>query len=113
MSWAMASSASSRPTSYAVSVLQAADSRVALGNRVTLRPPENFSPRTPVGPSERLIGASPILSLPAMVKTAEPVSRATFSARESWARRSSYDSVLAGSSRLVKVLLPVSSCTCK
>ena len=69
MSWAMASSASSWPTSYAVSVLQAADSSVALGNSVTLRPPENFSPRTPVGPSDRLIGARPISWLPAMVKT--------------------------------------------
>ena len=88
MSWAIASSASSRPTSYAVSVLQAADSKVALGNSVTVRPPENFSPRTPVGPSDRLIGASPILSLPAMVKTAEPVSSATFSASESWSTSS-------------------------
>ena len=88
MSCAIASSASIRPTSYAVSVLQAADSKVALGNRVTARPPENRSPRTPVGPSERLIGASPILSLPAMVNTAEPVSSSTFSASESRSRSS-------------------------
>ena len=88
MSWDCASSASSRPTSWATSVLQEAESRVALGKRVTALPPANFSPRTPVGPSDRLTGARPMPSLPAMVKTAEPVSRVTFSSSESWAMRS-------------------------
>ena len=52
MSWASASSASSPPTSYAVSSLQAWASSVAFGNSATTRPPLNFSPRTPVGPSD-------------------------------------------------------------
>ena len=88
MSWIWASSASNRPTSRAVSVLHAADNSVALGNSVTARPPENFRPRTPVGPSERLIGVRPTPACPAMVNTEAPVSRVAFSGSESVAIRS-------------------------
>ena len=62
---ALASSASSAPTSCAVSSLQAEASSVAFGQQAARRPPLNLSPRTPVGPSENAIGASPMDGSPA------------------------------------------------
>ena len=78
---AIASSASMVPTSYAVSSLQAEASSVAFGNSATVRPPENVSPRTPVGPSDRATARRPIDGSAARVNTSPPVSSRTFAAR--------------------------------
>ena len=80
---AIASSASNRPTSYADSSFQAEASSVALGNNATVRPPKNFSPRTPVGPSDSRTSPSPIRSHGASVNPEAPVSSVTLSRRES------------------------------
>ena len=72
----LASSASISPTSRAVSSLQALASRVALGKSATWSPPVNLRPRTPVGPSEKAIGASPIEASPWRVNEVAPVSSA-------------------------------------
>ncbi len=83
ISCAIASSASIRPTSYAVSSLQAEASSVAFGNSATTRPPLNFSPRTPVGPSERRISPRPIAGSAARVNADAPVSSRTLAGRSS------------------------------
>ncbi|WP_222618770.1 hypothetical protein [Nakamurella sp. PAMC28650] len=77
ISWAMASSARRPPTSSALSWLQAEARRVALGNSETCRPPVNFRPRTPVGPSDRAISPSPIDGSGVIVNAVWPVSRVT------------------------------------
>src|SRR5437763_11869387 len=91
---AIASSASSRPTSYALSSLQAEASRVAFGNRATVRPWWNFSPRTPVGPSDRRTSARPIASHGARVNAEAPVSRFTLSRRSRAAINAAYSVIV-------------------
>ncbi len=51
--------------------------------------PTNFSPRTPVGPSENAIGARPSRSSPCRVKTSAPVRSRTLSSSGRVARASS------------------------
>src|SRR4051812_2153933 len=94
--WAIASSASMCPTSYAVSSLQAEASSVALGNRVTTRPPENFSPRTPVGPSDRRISRSPIDSSGYSENAAAPVRSLTLPGRPRDLKRAVGSGVVIG-----------------
>jgi hypothetical protein len=80
---AIASSASNRPTSHAVSSLHADASSVALGNSATVRPPLNFSPRTPVGPSDSRTSDKPIGGQGARVNVDAPVSSVTLVGRSS------------------------------
>jgi hypothetical protein len=88
--WAIASSASRRPTSYAVCSLQDDASSVALGSSATTRPPLNFRPRTPVGPSDRRSSRRPIDSSGASVKEVAPVSSRTLAGRSSLAMRAAW-----------------------
>ena len=67
---------------------------MALGNSATFPPPVNFSPRTPVGPSEKAIGARPIESSPHRVKAVSPVSRRTLVRRSSRASSAAYGLVV-------------------